>query len=58
MLGSRKRAGFLRVGGGGGPWLAVVWRTACVRVLVLAVPAAATSAARGMGRFVRAERLT
>ena len=57
MLGSRKRAGFLRVGGGG-PWLAVVWRTACVRVLVLAVPAAATSAARGMGRFVKAEHLT
>ena len=57
MLGSRKRAGFLRVGGGG-LWLAVVWRTACVRVLALAVPAAATSAARGMGRFVRAERLT
>ena len=57
MLGSRKRAGFLRVGGGG-PWLAVVWRTACVRVLVLAVPAAATSAARGMGRFMRAEYLT
>ena len=57
MLGSRKRAGFLRVGGGGS-WLAVVWRTACVRVLVLAVPAAATSAARGTGRFVRAEHLT
>ena len=56
MLGSRKRAGFLRVGGGS--WLAVVWRTACVRVLVLVVPVAATSAARGMGRFVRAEHLT